>query len=192
MVKGRESGMPAAALWESFFDAEAAVRALFGGERVAGPLAEFGCGYGTFTLPAAACTDGIVTAFDIEPDLVRNLDARAAAHGLANVHAVQRDFLADGTGLPAHSQAHAMLLNLLHVEAPVALLGEVRRVLRDDGVLSVMHWRSDIPTPRGPPLAIRPGPEQCRAWLAQAGFARVAAVDVTRCCPYHFALLAYP
>jgi hypothetical protein len=52
-------------------------------------------------------------------------------------------------------------------------------------------WRSDIPPPRGPSLAIRPTPEHCRIWLEEAGFRSIQAVDLHNCCPYHFRLLAY-
>jgi len=36
-------------------------------------MAEFGCGYGTFMLPAMRCTHGVVTALreDIKPQMVR-------------------------------------------------------------------------------------------------------------------------
>jgi hypothetical protein len=54
----------------------------------------------------------------------------------------------------------------------------------------VIHWRSDILTPRGPSLAIRPTPEQCAAWLVEAGFQAVQAVELEDICPYHFGLVA--
>jgi hypothetical protein len=83
-----------------------------------------------------------------------------------------------------------MIFNLLHLEQPVDLLREAYRTLQDGGVLSVIHWRSDIPTPRGPSLAIRPTPEQCREWMAEAGFRAIESVDLQSCCPFHFGLLA--
>lgn len=41
-----------------------------------------------------------------------------------------------------------------------------------------MHWRSDILTPRGPSLDIRPRPEQCQAWLCAAGFSGIRQINV--------------
>jgi hypothetical protein len=70
------------------------------------------------------------------------------------------------------------------------LLQEAHRVLHDGGMLFVMHWRRDIQTPRGPSLAIRPRPEQCQAWLEEAGFRNVERVNLQSCCPYHFGLIA--
>ena len=109
---------------------------------------------------------------------------------LLTIQAEVRDVVAQGTGVATGSQAHAMIFNLLHLEQPVALLREAYRTLQDGGVLSVIHWRSDIQTPRGPSLAIRPTPEQCRGWMAEAGFRAIEPVDLQSCCPFHFGLLA--
>ncbi|KZC37772.1 MULTISPECIES: class I SAM-dependent methyltransferase [Rhodanobacter] len=187
-MKIRESGIPDEVRWASFFDCEAAVGKLFGVTEVQGDVVEFGCGYGSFTVPAAQRTSGVVTALDIEPGMIDVVRGKAASLGLHNIRAELRDFVADGAGVAAGSQAHAMIFNLLHLAQPGKLLLEARRTLRDGGVLSVMHWRSDIPTPRGPPLAIRPTPEQCRQWMADAGFRDIESVDLQDGCPFHFGL----
>jgi ubiquinone/menaquinone biosynthesis C-methylase UbiE len=83
-----------------------------------------------------------------------------------------------------------MVYNLLHLEEPVALLQVAGRVLQPGGRLSVMHWRQDISTPRGPSLAIRPTPKQCREWMAAAGFRHIQDVPIVECCPYHFGMTA--
>lgn len=189
-MKGRESGMPEEAWWSSFFDADAAMRSFVGTKGVSGNVVEFGCGYGTFTLPVARISTGIVSALDIEAEMVAQVLHLAAAEQQPNIRAEVRDFVAQGTGLAAGSQAHAMIYNLLHLEQPLALLQEAYRSLQIGGTLSVMHWRSDIPTPRGPSLDIRPTPEQCQAWLGEAGFHAIRCVDLQSSCPYHFGLLA--
>jgi SAM-dependent methyltransferase len=182
--------MPDVDYWATFFDAESAIIRLLGEEILSGDIVEFDCGYGTFTFPAARRTSGTLTTFDIEPEMVGRVRQSANEEGLANIRAEERDFVASGTGLPEGSQSHAMIYNLLHLENPLGLLGEARRVLRDGGKLSVMHWRSDIPTPRGPSLEIRPTPEQCRAWIEEAGFTSVRRIDLEDCCRYHFGLVA--
>jgi SAM-dependent methyltransferase len=189
-MKARDSGMPDEGYWSTFFTADAAIERLFGVGRLDGDVVEFGCGYGTFTLPAARRTNGVVTALDIEPELVAVVRQKAAEENILNVRAAARDFVSNGTGLPVGSQSHAMIYNLLHLERPVPLLREARRVLGAGGTLSVIHWRSDIPTPRGPSVDIRPTPEQCRTWISEAGFAGVESVDLGDCCPFHFALAA--
>jgi len=187
-MKIRESGMPDEVRWASFFDSEAAVGKLFGAAEVRGDVIEFGCGYGSFTVPAARHTSGLVNALDIEPEMIAVVRGKAADLGLTNIRAELRDFMVDGAGVAAGSQAHAMIFNLLHLAQPEDLLREAWRTLQDGGVLSVMHWRSDILTPRGPPLAMRPTPEQCRQWMADAGFRAIASVDLQDCCPFHFGL----
>lgn len=188
-MKGRESGMPEEAYWATFFDPEAVLDRLLVLEAAPGHIVEFGCGFGTFTLPAARRTAGIVTALDIEPEMVEAVRQKAEAGACDNIRVARRDFVADGSGLDSGSQAHAMIFNLLHLENPVVLLREAHRVLGAGGSLSVIHWRSDIATPRGPSLAIRPTPEQCRDWMAAAGFHAIQAVNLEICCPYHFGLL---
>lgn len=188
-MKGRESGMPDETYWASFFEADAAVDRLLG-LSIEGNVIEFGCGYGSFTVPAARRTAGYVTALDIEPEMVDCVRQKAVACNSFNIQAEVRDFVAHGTGVATGSQAHAMIFNLLHLEQPVALLREAYRTLQDGGVLSVIHWRSDIQTPRGPSLEIRPTPEQCRMWMAEAGFRAIESVDLQSCCPFHFGLLA--
>lgn len=153
-----------------------------------GDAVEFGCGYGTFTLPAANAVSGTVFAFDIEPDLVELTNRKAREAGLANVRAAVRDFLADGTGLPDRSIGYAMAFNILHVENPLALLREAHRILAPDGRLGILHWRADIETPRGPPMEIRPTSDQCRAWAEAVGFRAVDAPDLC-CCSWHWGLV---
>lgn len=181
--------MPAETQWAGFFDCEAVIRKLLGAAEVRGNVIEFGCGYGSFTMPAARRTRGLVTALDIEPAMIAAVREKAVRLGLHNVRAELRDFVAEGAGVEPGSQAHAMIFNLLHLAQPVALLREAYRTLQNDGTLSVMHWRSDIPTPRGPPLEMRPTPEQCRQWLQDAGFRAVESVELRDACPFHFGLV---
>ena len=189
-MKARESGMPDEVYWNTFFDAESAIKRMFGAGGCRGDAIEFGSGYGTFTLAAARHTAGTVFALDIEPELIAHVRQCAATQGITNIQATLRDFVTEGTGLAPATQAHAMIYNLLHLEAPMTLLAEAYRVLQPGGRLSVMHWRRDIPTPRGPSLDIRPSPTQCKVWIAAAGFAHIEDIDVTDCCPYHFGIVA--
>lgn len=186
-MKIRESGMPDEPYWASFFQADAVLDRLALASP-AGDIVEFGCGYGTFTLPAARRSRGNLYAFDIEGEMVAITQAKTRQAGLRNVHAVVRDFLAEGTGLAAGAAEYAMLFNILHCEDPLALLTEARRVLRVGGLLGMMHWRHDASTPRGPSLAVRPHPEQCSAWAVAAGFEIVppGLVDLP---PYHYGLV---
>ena len=168
-MKTRESGMPDEATWQGFFDPPAVLRKLQldGSCRDA---VDFGCGYGTFTLPAARIISGTVHAVDIEPEMIAAVRAKAAAEGLQNVRTHLRDFVADGTGLPERSVDYAMLLNILHAECPEVLLGEAFRVLRPGGKLAIVHWNYDPATPRGPSMDIRPRRASAAAGPKRRGF----------------------
>lgn len=186
-MKGRESGMPDASYWESFFNPRCILERLDCGCHL-GDAVEFGCGYGTFTLPAARLAAGRVFALDIEPALVAETALKADEAGLPNVVAEERDFVAAGCGRPDGSVGYAMLFNILHIENPVGLLREAHRALSPGGAAAVIHWRRDITTPRGPSLDIRPGPEECRAWGEAAGLEFVRYESLC-CCSWHWGLI---
>jgi SAM-dependent methyltransferase len=181
-----DSGMPDEATWETFFDGQSVLAALAFDDADA-EVVDFGCGYGTFTLAAARMTAGNVYAFDIEPAMVQQTRAGAATLGLMNVRVIERDFVADGSGLPDESIDYTMLFNILHCDEPVTLLGEAFRLLRPGGKAAVIHWVHDKTTPRGPDLSIRPRPEQCGRWLADAGFE--LAIPQISLPPYHYGVV---
>lgn len=168
-MKTRESGMPDEEMWAGFFDPPAVLAAV-GLTSDCGDVVEFGCGYGTFTIPAARIVRGRVYALDIEREMVEATKLKARTAGLSNIIVTQRDFVKDGTGLADSSADYAMLFNILHCESPEILLEEARRVLHPGGRLGIIHWNYDPTTPRGPSMSIRPRPEQCQAWAEQAGF----------------------
>jgi len=165
-MKIRDSGMPERAFWESLFDVPGMMTVL-GVGRVIGSAIEVGCGYGTFTVPIATRISGTLHSFDIDPAMVAATEVRVCDAGLLNVRLSARDVIADGFGLPAETVDAVFLFNILHAEDPVTLMRASAQVLRRDGKLFVVHWRSDVATPRGPDLAIRPRPEQVASWAAE-------------------------
>lgn len=186
-MKTRESGMPDEEIWQTFFDAETTLNALSLGAEVDDAV-DFGCGYGTFALPAARRISGTLHGFDIEADMIAECERRAAAGGVHNARFYQRDFVTDGTGLADESVDYAMLFNIIHAEEPHVLLREARRILTHGGRLAIMHWNYAPATPRGPSMEIRPRPEQCRAWAEEAGF--VCEInEKIELPPYHYGWL---
>ena len=179
--------MPEPRVWETFFDVEAVLDAV-------GPAAhaedgvEFGCGYGTFTLPAARRLSGTLLTLDLDEDAMNIARRRARDEGVGNIRFERRDFVRDGTGLDVMSVDYAMAFNILHHDDPVALLAEARRVLRPGGAVAIIHWNHDPETPRGPPLAMRPRPEDCLRWAREAGFDVPATT--TDLPPWHYGFVA--
>lgn len=185
-MKIREGGMPEEEMWKTFFDPEIILKEL-GLNEATKAVVDFGCGYGTFTIPAARITKGMVYGFDIEADLIEACKSKAHEKGLANVICQQRDFILEGTGLPDETADYVMMFNILHAETPLALLQEAYRILGFQGKIGVIHWNYDPTTPRGPSMDIRPQPEQCRKWMEAAGFELVRpAIDLP---PFHYGIL---
>lgn len=185
-MKVRESGMPDEKLWNSFFNPVKILQKLSLDKYISN-VVEFGSGYGTFTLPAASIINGNLYAIEIEDEMITVLQKKIKRNLIKNIEIVQRDFLSEGTGLKNNSVDYAMLFNILHHEEPIELLKEAHRILTPNGTVSVIHWKYDESTPRGPSLDIRPKPEECRNWLKQAGF-KIESADIDLP-PYHYGIL---
>ncbi len=184
-MKVRDSGMPEQTYWESLFDVEGVLDGMGIGEQT-GDVVELGCGYGTFTLPTARRINGTLHTFDIEAEMIALTRARAASARVGNVRLELRDVVADGFGLPAASVDAVLLFNILHLENPLNLLRQAALVVRPDGRIIAIHWRSDIATPRGPALSIRPRPEQIVEWASSVGLAPAPARLLP---PWHFGIV---
>jgi ubiquinone/menaquinone biosynthesis C-methylase UbiE len=184
-MKIRESGMPKEEQWDRFFDSQSILKQLGINQEIK-DVADFGFGYGTFTIPAAQVISGKIYAFEIEPELIKILEKKAKQLKVNNVKTILRDFISDSSGLNDSSIDFVMLFNILHLEKPVQLLKEAYRILKTGGKVGIIHWNYDASTPRGPPMSIRPRPEQIREWAESVGFIFEKQLDLK---PYHYALL---
>jgi ubiquinone/menaquinone biosynthesis C-methylase UbiE len=61
--------MPAENMWADFFNVELILSELHIDSKI-NDLVEIGCGYGTFTIPAAKQIKGRLYAFDIEKEML--------------------------------------------------------------------------------------------------------------------------
>ena len=186
-MKIRESDMPKEAEWNQFFDPVQVLNQLGLNHQVVN-VADFGCGYGTFTIPASKIVAGKIYAFDIEPEMVKEVKTKAETLKLDNVEVLLRDFISQGSGLGDSSVDYVFLFNILHLEKPGSLLSESYRILKHGGKVGIIHWNYDPTTPRGPPMAIRPRPEQCRGWAESVGFVFEQKFDLK---PYHYGLVLH-
>ncbi len=184
-MKIRESGMPKEQVWSSFFEPDK-ILSLMGLDRGVADVADFGCGYGTFTIPAASMVSGTVYAVDIEPQMIEQTNKKARELNLGNIKTILRDFVSEGSGLHNASVDFVMLFNILHFEKPATLLKEAYRILRTNGKVGIIHWNYDSTTPRGPPMDMRPKPEQVRQWAESVGFVFEEQFDLK---PFHYGML---
>jgi SAM-dependent methyltransferase len=184
-MKVPESGMPEEAFWESLFDVPLVLDRLKIDHTVE-HVAELGCGYGTFTLPVARRIRGIIFTFDIEPAMIARTAERAANQGIGNVQAMLRDVLTAGFGLEFQSCDAVLLFNILHFPQSEDLVRKAADVLRPGGRVLAIHWRSDLATPRGPSLHLRPTPSDAARWANAAGLTFTASVELP---PWHFGVM---
>ena len=132
-MKLRESEMPEEAYWETLFDVTLILDRLGIDARLRN-VVEFGCGYGTFTVPLAKRISGMLATYDIDPSMVERTRERAAAAGAYNVVYVVRDVFADGFGGEAGSKDACLLFNILHCEEPLRLLAEDGHAVKQFGL----------------------------------------------------------
>lgn len=183
-MKIRESGMPEENMWKEFFNPKDIFKTLGIDNRV-GDIADFGCGYGNFTIPAAKIVKGKVYAIDIEPEMIKETQRKAEENKLDNVETMLRDFMSEGSGLENESVDYVILFNILTSEEPDKLLKEAYRILRNNGKLGIIHWNYDSSTPRGPPMEMRLKPEQVIAFATKSGFNSPKTYDLK---PYHYGI----
>jgi len=178
--------MPAEDLWASFINIDLILSELQINSDV-NDLVEVGCGYGTFTIPVAKKISGNLYAFDIEDEMLEIVKQKLIKENIHNVILKQRDLLVQKTGLADNSIDYVLLFNILHYESPLEFINEAYRILKQNGKVGIIHWRSDIETPRGPDLSIRPKPEQILQWIDKSEFSIYKEPVIIK--PYHFGLV---
>ena len=184
-MKVRESGMPVEETWDGFFSPDNILKTMGISNRIK-DVVEFGCGYGTFTIPTAKIRTGKVYAIDIESEMIKATKRKAEENSLSNIETILRDFVSGGSGLKDERVDYVMLFNILHAEEPHKLIRESYRILKPNGKLGIIHWNYDSATPRGPPMKIRPKPEQIIGWATNANFDNPVKYDLR---PYHYGIV---
>jgi predicted methyltransferase len=140
-------------------------------------VADVGAGTGYFTVRLArALPDGAAIAVDIEPDMVRYVEARARREGLANVRAVQST--PDDPRLEPVSVDRVLIVDTWHhVDDRVAFAKKLAAALKPGGQIAIVDFTLDAS--HGPARRHRLAPDQVIAELAAAGFvATVAPVQL--------------
>ena len=185
-MKVRQSGMPDEKMWNDFFDIDLILSELQINSKV-NDIVEVGCGYGTFTIPTAKQIKGRLFAFDIEKEMIDILQEKVWNQRINNIIPEQRDIINKKTGLADNSMDYVMLFNILHHDTPNDFFNEAYRILKPEGKIGIIHWRSDISTPRGPDLSIRPTPNQILNWIDKQMFSVYKEPFIIE--PYHFGLI---
>jgi len=174
--------MPDETLWETSFSPEEILRML-GLDRSVRDAVEFGCAYGTFTIPAAKIVSGTLSAIETDQEMIGRVREKAKLAEARNIRCLLRDFITEGSGLGTGSVDYAMLCNVLPDMWPERLIREAFRIVRPGGRIGIIHWYYESRTMRGTfvETGLRPG--QVRQWADEAGFRLLRSCDLR---PYHY------
>ena len=130
-------------------------------------VADIGSGTGYFAVRLArAVPKGKVYGADVEPDMVKFLNGRAARENLANLssHAAGDN----GPNLPAQVDLALLVDTYHHIPRRSRYFEQLKAALRPGGRIAIIDFRLDSPT--GPPVEHRIPPEQVKAEMERAGY----------------------
>ena len=130
-------------------------------------VADVGSGTGYFAVRLArALPRGRVYGADVEPEMVRFLNARAARESLGNLssHAAGQD----GPDLPAQVDLALVVDTYHHIPRRTRYFERLKSALRPGGRVAIIDFKLDSPT--GPPVKHRIPPEQVKAEMERAGY----------------------
>ena len=149
-------------------------------------VADVGAGTGYFSARLAnMLPKARIYAVDIEPDMVRYLEARAKREGLGNMLALEGK--PDDPHLPAKVDMILLVDVYHHIEDRARYFRRLRLSLRPAGRIAIVDFRLD--SPEGPPRAARIAPETVTAEMKAAGYAAAAEHDFL---PHQYFLVFRP
>ena len=112
-------------------------------------IADFGSGSGEIAVRIGALIgeSGRVTALDVLSTAIESVQAKAKASGLDNIVPVRANLEIPGSsGLADGSQDAVFLASILwQSPKPEAILHEATRVLKPDGTIMVIEWKTKLP-----------------------------------------------
>lgn len=152
-------------------------------------IADFGCGSGYFTFPAARLVGegGIVYAVDIQKTVLSGIESKMKFLGIRNVKPIWANLeIVGSTKIEAETVEVVLLLKVLYQSKKhKEIFEECKRVLKPGGRLVVLDWEKKE-VPLGPPLSLRVGKERAKSEAQSLGFKFVGSLDTD---PYHWGLL---
>lgn len=148
-------------------------------------VAHFGCGIGYFTFPIAAKIGegGKIWALDILEDKLALIRAQAKTSGLSNVIVKRVNLEAKGgSTLEEASADWVIMVNMLYQnDKKSQVLGEAKRVLKENGHVLLIDWKNEKST-FGPEMKIRIGREELIKLVRKNGLGIAKEVEVGNFC----------
>lgn len=146
---------------------------------------DYGAGSGVLTVPVAQeLPAGIIHAVDESPKMLRLLRERVER---TYSYSVRPQLIENNQVDMANNCVDRVLaVNLLHEVIGEEALAEIHRLLKSDGFLLVIDWRSDVQRDTGPPADVSLTQEEGAEMLREAGF---DVTSIEEAFPYHFVLV---
>ena len=149
-------------------------------------VADIGSGTGYFAVRLArALPRGKVYGADVESDMVRFLNARAAREGLSNL--TSHGAGDEGPNLPGQVDLALVVDTYHHIPRRSRYFERLKSALRPGARVAIIDFRLDSPT--GPPVKHRIPPEQVKAEMERAGYRLAEQLDFL---PHQYFLVFAP
>ncbi|WP_279384547.1 class I SAM-dependent methyltransferase [Geotalea toluenoxydans] len=144
-------------------------------------ILDVACGVGRYSLEMAKLLDqgGLINAVDLWDDGIESLRNIIREQGIANIQPLLAD-ITKGIPLNDGSIDFCLMATILHDLSPEgqdATLKEIKRVLKDDGVLAVIEFKKIDKGP-GPPVSIRMSEQETEKTLRKHGFLKTYLGEV--------------
>lgn len=153
-------------------------------------MADFGCGSGQFVFPAAKIVGnrGRVYAIDIQKTVLSFLKSEISRLGASQIKLLWADLEKPrAIKILENSVDLVLLSNTLHqVKNRNRVLLEAKRVLKENGRLLILDWKSEA-APFGPPVSLRLDEDQLKKEVQDMGFKFIKEIKAGL---YHFGFLA--
>lgn len=152
-------------------------------------IADFGCGSGFFTLPAAQWVgeNGIVYAVDIQKSSLERIENQAKDLGANNIKFVWADLEIFGsTKILQESVDRIIIVNLFfQTKKQKQILEEAKRILKKDGKILILDWKTSGIS-FGPKISLRISEEETQKIANEVGFALERIFEAGE---YHYGLI---
>ena len=143
-------------------------------------IADVGAGTGYFSFPFAEAVGnaGKVYAVDFQREMLQIIRHKLRQPGSpSNISIVEGD--AVQTGLSGASCDIVFMANIWHeLDGHPEVLRECSKILRPGGMLAILDWSPDMPSPPGPPVEHRISPDEVRQALERSDWTISRAIAV--------------
>jgi ubiquinone/menaquinone biosynthesis C-methylase UbiE len=142
---------------------------------------DLACGLGKYSIFASQYIDreGVIYAVDLWEEGIKELEKEIYAGQIENIKTIITDI---SLNIPIENGSIDTCLmatvvhDLVYDKTEAGTLEQVKKVMRNDGVLAVLEFKKINPPP-GPPLEIRLTPDQLDSIVGPYGFIRNRTTD---------------